>query len=86
MVVFSRDTRRSFDIADQINLLASTPYLAIAGSKALTLGLSKTAFERANEPKELYIIEDATHMALYDIDEFVDQAVEKLSLFYKNIK
>lgn len=86
MVVFSRDTRRSFDITDQIELLAPVPYLAIAGSKALTLGLSETAYERANEPKELFIIENATHMALYDIDKFVNQAVEKLSVFYNSIK
>jgi len=85
MVVFSRDTRRSFDITDQIELLAPTPYLAIAGSKALTFGLSKTAFERANEPKAFFVIEDATHMDLYDKAEYVDQAVEKLSLFYSKI-
>ncbi len=82
MVVFSMDTRRSFDITDQIGLLAPTPYLAIAGTKALTFGLSETAFKRANEPKELFKIEGATHMALYDIDKYVDQAVNKLSMFY----
>jgi len=82
MVVFSRDTRRSFDITDQIELLASTPYLAIAGTKALTLGLSETAFKRANEPKELFKIEGATHLDLYDNDKYVDQAVNKLNLFY----
>ena len=82
MVVFSRDTRRSFDITDQIELLAPTPYLAIAGTKALTLGLSKTAFKRANEPKELFKIEGATHLDLYDIDKYVDPAVNKLNIFY----
>lgn len=82
MVVFSRDTRRSFDITDQIELLSPTPYLAIAGTKALTLGLSKTAFKRANEPKELFEIEGATHLDLYDIDKYVDQAVNKLNMFY----
>ncbi len=35
--VMSRDIRRSFDITDQIKLLAPRPYLAIAGTKALTL-------------------------------------------------
>ncbi len=67
MAVMSRDTRRSFDITDQIAVLP-VPYLAIAGTKALTLGLSKTAYERASEPKEFFEIKDATHMALYDID------------------
>ena len=82
MVVFSRDTRRSFDITDQIELLAPTPYLAIAGTKALTFGLSKTAFKRGNEPKELFTIEGATHLDLYDIDKYVDPAVSKLNIFY----
>ncbi len=82
MLVFSMDTRRSFDITDQIQLLSPTPYLAIAGAKALTLSLSKTAFERANKPKELYKIEGATHMALYDIEKYVDQAIRKLVMFY----
>ncbi len=81
MVVMSRDTRRSFDITDQIAVLP-VPYLAIAGTKALTFGLSKIAYERANEPKELFKIEGATHLDLYDIDEYVDQAVNKLSMFY----
>ncbi len=84
MVVFSRDTRRSFDITDQIELLAPTPYLAVAGTKALTFGLSETAFKRANEPKELFKIEGATHLDLYDIDKYVNQAVNKLNMFYTN--
>lgn len=81
MAVMSRDSRRSFDITDQIAVLP-IPYLAIAGTKALTLGLSKTAYERASEPKELFEIKDATHMALYDIDKYVNQAVKKLVTFY----
>ncbi|MBW1616348.1 MAG: alpha/beta hydrolase [Deltaproteobacteria bacterium] len=81
MAVMSRDTRRSFDITDQIQLLP-VPYLAIAGSKALTFGLSKTAYDRAKEPKELFEIKEATHMDLYDIDKYVNQAVNKLIAFY----
>ncbi len=87
MAGFSLDTRISFDITDQIELLAPTPYLAIAGTKALTFGLSKRAFNRANEPKELFKIEGATHVDLYDIDKYVDQAVNKLNMFYtKSLK
>ncbi len=82
MAVMSMDTRRSFDITDQIKLLAPRPYLAIAGTKALTLGLSVAAVKRASEPKELFKIEGATHVGLYDIDKYVDQAVKKLDMFY----
>ncbi len=84
MAAMSRDTRRSYDITDQMELLAPRPYLAIAGTKALTLGLSKIAVERAGEPKELFTIEGATHMALYDIDKYVAQAVSKLKIFYSD--
>jgi fermentation-respiration switch protein FrsA (DUF1100 family) len=82
MVVFSRDTRRSFDITDQIKLLSPRPYLAIAGTKALTFGLSQVAYDRANEPKEFFKIEGASHVDLYDVDKYVDQAVNKLNEFY----
>jgi len=82
MVVFSRDTRRSFDITDQIELLSPRPYLAIAGTKALTFGLSQIAYDRANEPKEFFKIEGASHVDLYDIEKYVDQAVNKLNMFY----
>ena len=86
MAVMSRDTRRSFDITDQIELLP-VPYLAVAGTKALSFGLSRTAYERASEPKELFEIKDATHMALYDTDKYVNQAINKLAKFYnKSIK
>ncbi len=82
MAVMSRDTRRSFDITDQIELLSPRPYLAIAGTKALTIGLSETAFKRASEPKEFFKIEGATHVGLYDIDKYVDQAITRLNMFY----
>ena len=84
MVVFSLDSRVSFDITDQIGLLAPTPYLAIAGTKALTFGLSQTAYDRANEPKEFFRIEGASHVDLYDIEKYVDQAVNKLNDFYSS--
>lgn len=83
MAVISRDTRRSFDITDQIKLLSPRPYLAIAGAKALTFGLSKIAFERASEPKEFFEIEGATHVGLYDKEEYVNPAIFKLTEFYK---
>ncbi len=81
MVTFSMDTRRSYDITDQMSLL-SVPYLAIAGTEAMTFGLTQKAYERANEPKEFFKIESASHVDMYDIDKYVNQAVDKLDLFY----
>lgn len=82
MATFSMDTRRSYDITDQFGLL-SVPYLAIAGTEAMTFGLSQKAFERASEPKEFFKIEGASHVDMYDIDKYVNQAVKKLDMFYR---
>ena len=68
-------------------LIAPRPVLMIAGSEAQTLWMTKEAYEKANEPKELFEIEGATHVALYDVDEYVSQAVSKLEGFFKaNLK
>ena len=40
--------------------------LIIHGEKAHSLYFSKTAYEAANQPKELLIVKDATHVDLYD--------------------
>ncbi|MCP4491879.1 MAG: alpha/beta hydrolase [Gammaproteobacteria bacterium] len=83
MATMSMEERRSFNITDQLQYM-SAPYLAIAGTEALTLGYTKTAYERAQGDKELFEIEGATHVDLYDVDEFVDQAVTKLNSFYND--
>jgi hypothetical protein len=48
------DKMLQFAAVDTVELLAPTPILIIAGDKAETLDQSKAAFERANEPKELF--------------------------------
>ncbi len=83
MATMSMEKRRSFDITDQLQYM-SVPYLAIAGTKALTKGYSKTAYDRANGDKELFEIDGATHVDLYDVDQYVDQAITKLDSFYSD--
>jgi dienelactone hydrolase len=48
------------------NLISPRPLLVIGGEKAETLHFAKTAYERAEEPKELVIIKEKTHFDLYD--------------------
>ena len=36
----------------------------------------------SNGPKELFVVGGATHIALYDMPEYVDQAVAKLASFF----
>ena len=65
-----------------------TPYLGIYGEKALsgdiqTAPLTIAFYENASEPKELYEVEGASHVSLYDIDKDVDRAVAKMDEFFK---
>jgi len=67
---------------DQLDTLSPRPLLVIAGSKADTLFWSEDVIKKAKEPKELHIIEGATHMDMYDRPQFVTPAVAKLAAFF----
>ncbi len=62
-----------------------TPYLGIYGEEAMidTAPLTTMFYEAASEPKELFEVPGASHVSLYDIDEHVDQAVDKMDEFFK---
>ena len=73
----------TFDIPRIAALLAPTPVLFIAGTDAMTGPLSQNAYDHAQEPKELYWVDGATHISMYHKEEHVNQAVEKLDGFFK---
>jgi fermentation-respiration switch protein FrsA (DUF1100 family) len=54
----------------------------IAGTKADTRFYSEMAIDKAKEPRELFLIDGATHIALYDKPEYVNPAVEKMNSFF----
>ncbi|ELE9238675.1 alpha/beta hydrolase [Enterobacter kobei] len=77
----------SFDVTDHINLI-NKPLLMIAGTKADTLYMTEDAFAKATgtNDKELFLIDGATHIETYWVPEYVDQAMQKLDVFFeKNI-
>ncbi|WP_394678682.1 alpha/beta hydrolase [uncultured Sphingobacterium sp.] len=76
------DRMLAFSAFDQIGRFLTQPFLLIAGSKADTKVFSDQAFNLANGDKELFVVEGATHIALYDIPEYFEQAVAKLIAFY----
>lgn len=67
---------------EQLDTISPRPLLVIAGSKADTLFWSREVYEKAKEPKELHVIEGATHIDLYDRPQFVTPAVSKLADFF----
>ena len=69
-----------------IELISPRPLLLIAGSQADTLYMSQDAITRAKEPKELHIIDGASHIDLYWNPDYVPQVAEKLTGFFtKNL-
>ena len=78
----SVDHLATFDAFRFVDLIAPRPLLMIVGRDAVTSWMSVEAFQKANGPKELRWIEGATHVDLYDKDEFVTPAVATLAEFF----
>jgi fermentation-respiration switch protein FrsA (DUF1100 family) len=66
-----------------IDMVAPRPLLMIVGTKADTKWIAEEAFPRAREPKELFWLEGASHVDLYDRDQYVTPAVTRLADFYR---
>jgi uncharacterized protein len=78
----SVDKMAAFEGFRFIDLIAPRPLLTIVGTKAVTKWMAEDSFPRAAEPKELFWIEGASHVDLYDKEQFVMPAVIKLVDFY----
>jgi fermentation-respiration switch protein FrsA (DUF1100 family) len=79
----SMDKIFAFSAFYLIETLLTQPLLMIAGSKSDVLYISERAVNQAaSKDSELYVIDGATHIDLYDIPAFVDKAAAKLTLFF----
>ncbi|SFB03708.1 hypothetical protein SAMN05216312_103115 [Cohnella sp. OV330] len=79
----SIDRIASFEAFRFIDRIAPRPLLMIAGTEAVTSWMTTEAIANAREPKELSWIDGATHVDLYDKDEYVLPAITKLSAFFR---
>lgn len=76
----SYDRLAQFDAWAFLDMISPRPLLLIAGTNADTRPHSEAAYEKAAEPKELYLIEGASHVDLYD--KRVDEVMPKLVEFF----
>ncbi|KUL52562.1 hypothetical protein ADL22_04885 [Streptomyces sp. NRRL F-4489] len=82
MVVRSADLLDQFDSFADVAKIAPRPLLMIAGTEAVTRGFSEQAVADSPGNAELFLVEGATHVDLYDRDAYVTAAVAKLVEFF----
>ncbi|NEA32921.1 alpha/beta hydrolase [Streptomyces sp. SID13031] len=78
----SVDHIAQFDAFRFIDLIAPRPLLMILGREAITSWMATEAFAQASDPKQLFWIDGASHVALYDEDKYVSPAITKLTEFF----
>jgi len=78
----SIDRLAFFDAFRFVDLIAPRPLLMIVGRAAVTSWMSVEVFQNARGPKELHWIEGASHVDLYDQEQYVGPAVAKLADFF----
>ena len=71
----------NFFALDYIEEISPRPILFIVGDRAHSKAFSERAYAMAAEPKELYVVEDAEHIDLYDRVDRIP--FDKLGAFFK---
>lgn len=82
VLAWSAERQLTFNALDVIHLIAPRPLLLIVGTESGSRLQNELAYAAANEPKELVLINGATHIDLYDVDEYVLQAADRLAQFF----
>jgi fermentation-respiration switch protein FrsA (DUF1100 family) len=67
----------------QIETISPRPLLFIVGERAVSAYFSEDAYQKAAEPKELFVVPGASHVDLYDREEYMSVSLPKLDGFFK---
>lgn len=57
------------------------PYLVITAENAFTREGAEQMYANANEPKELYVVKEAKHSDMYDVEPYVSENMEQITKF-----
>lgn len=79
--IIAYDDMIGYDSYSHMEFKDERPLLLIAGENASTLKYSQQAYDKASEPKEIFVVENKGHFDFYDYQ--VDLAVDKATEFYK---
>lgn len=82
MLFSSIECIMGFSAFEYVPALLTQPLLMISGDISDTRQFSEHAVNLATGKKELFLVEGATHIAMYDTPEFVKQAENKLADFF----
>lgn len=66
----------------QIETISPRPLLFVVGERAVSAYFSEDAYSKAGEPKELYVVPGASHVDLYDKEEYMP--IAKLASFFND--
>lgn len=73
----------NFRLLDYIDEISPRPLLFVVGDRAHSRFFSENAYAKAAEPKEIYVVEDAEHIDLYDRRDRIP--FEKLAEFFNRM-
>ena len=74
----------TYDAYHLAEAFLTQPILAVAGSVAGSRWMSEDLLARAaSKDKALHVVEGANHMSLYDVPQYVNEAVSQLAPFFR---
>lgn len=74
----------TYDAYNKAEAFFTQPLQIVAGSVAGSKWMSDELFNRvASTDKHFHVVDGANHMSLYDVPQYVDEAVAVLSAFFK---
>ena len=72
----------NFDLLSHLDEISPRPILFVVGDRAHSRFFSEEAYAKALEPKELYVVDDAEHIDLYDRTDRIP--FDKIEAFFKS--